>query len=491
MFFCVEILYSIQENKTLWDKILQEQSEINIIRGLSYFENQDYSKASIEFFKAINKNPSSTAYSLYGASLYWLGDIDGSIENYDKAIEMDPKNDLPWHLKGISLARKGDIIKALDCFKEAEKINSNRSDILMNIGSVYFSMGQIENAISYFKKAIENDKNNPLYYFQLGLVYFYIGDFEKSSKNFQKAVSLKNDYEDAVLWLGISLEKQKDIKNALKYYKKAVSLKEKDFFARYMLARIDDKKNIRKNLVECFTLSPSNNPQTIALSIAYTKKSNTSPLHFLNDILTNLKKNESIVISIDIIEIENFTLNTQGELSQKLSQIYKPLTYKNITKTYKIEPGNDIKEKINYILNDIEKLTENKNYRLNISTKIEKKSKDDDKELKYIPRDIGNDMGLWLIANPWIEVIEENLQVETNMMPQINAVANLLIGNMNEAEKLFLKTDDLVISNLGLGVISYLKGMKDKALKYFKEVLKYDSKNHIAFKNIRWIDGNK
>jgi len=489
----LEVLYSSPRYPTIWDKILKEQSEINIIRGLGYFAKEDYSKASIEFLKAIEKNPSVVAYSLYGASLYWLGDIDGSIENYDKAIKIDPNNELPWHLKGISLAKKGEIKKSLECFKKAEKINSERSDLLMNIGSVYFSMGRIEDAISYLKKAIENEPKNPLYYFQLGLIYFYTESFKKSQENFQKALLLKNDYEDAALWLGISYEKQNDIKSAAKYYKKAISLKEKDFFARYMLARIDKSKNIRNNLLACFELTPDSNMKTIALSIAYTKKSDTYSTNFLKDTLTNIKENESAIITIDIIEMENFTINTTGELAKKLSERYKPLTYRTITKTYKIDGSASDKERIiESIIKDIKNITNGKNYRMNISTKIEKRTKaDKETELKYIPRNIGNDMGLWVIANPWIEITNENLLIEKDILPEINAVGNLLIGNLNEAEELFLKSQDVVISNLGLGVISYLKGKKDEAIKYFREVLKYDSKNQIALNNIRWIDGDK
>ena len=487
-------LSSSNKTPTIWDRIMEEQSEINIIRGLNYFISEDYSKASIEFLKAIEKNPSSNAYSLYGASLYWLGDIDGSIENYEKAIKMDEKNELPWQLKGISHAKKGEIEKALECFKKAEELNSKRSDILMNIGSVYFAMGKIEEAIKYLKKAIENDNKNPLYYYQLGLIYFYTQEFERATENFHKAVGLKDDFEDALLWLGISYEKQNHIREAQRFYKKAISIKEKDYFARYMLARIDRKENLRRNLVPCFELTPEQNQKSIALSIAYSKNSDSGLGNSLKDILSNIKENETAIITIDVIEMENLNLNTaKGELANKLIEKYKPLTWRSITKKYTIDGNSPQKvAEINSILDDIEKLTRGKNYRLNISTKIQKKRDEDfEKELKYIPRDIGNDMGLWVIANPWLWIIEENLEEEKNIPDEINAIANLLIGNIDKAKELFKSSKDPVIANLGLGVISYLEANKQDSLKYFKEVLRYESRNQIAIKNMRWINGSK
>ncbi|MCX7647563.1 MAG: tetratricopeptide repeat protein, partial [Elusimicrobiales bacterium] len=79
--------------KTVWEAIMKEQSRLNLSRGISHMSEEEYSKASIEFLKAIEKDPSSMAYTMYAASLYWMGDNEGALKNYEKALDLDPKND--------------------------------------------------------------------------------------------------------------------------------------------------------------------------------------------------------------------------------------------------------------------------------------------------------------------------------------------------------------------------------------------------------------
>ncbi len=316
-FILIPLYPSISKNQkanSIWDIIMQHQSIINIQKGIKYISENEYSKASIEFLKSIEKNPSSMGYTFYGASLYWMGDNKGALESYHKAIEMDPENDIAWQLKGISEAKEGNLNEALNSFLKAYEINPKRSDIPMNIGSVYFSLNNITKALEYLKKAINIDKTNPLYYYQLGLIYFYSEDFENAIINFQKAKDLKTDYEEAILWLAITYEKINKITDAIPLYKRAIAIKPYDFFARYRLARLLSKKEERnKIIIPCFELIPQKNLNTLGLQISYSAKTfekeyKTNPLiKTVSDLILSLKENEEAYINIDIMEIENFT----------------------------------------------------------------------------------------------------------------------------------------------------------------------------------------
>ncbi|MEF3280919.1 MAG: tetratricopeptide repeat protein [Elusimicrobiota bacterium] len=493
--------------KTVWERIMEEQSYININKGVYYLNLQDYSKASIEFLKSIEKNPSSMAYALYGASLYWLGDNNGALLNYDKAIDMDPKNDVAWQLKGISFARNMELDKALDCFKKALELNPKRSDVLMNIGSVYFSMNNIAQSIIYLKNAIRVDDKNPLLYYQLGLVYFNMGDYENSIKNFNIALNNKPDYEDAALWLGISYEKNGETEKAIKMYKKSIELKPYDFFARYKLLRLIKLKGneMRDKISPCLELAPDNDKGGIGLQISYSinKKngediSSKPAIRTLYDNIMKIDRDEEAIINIDIIEMENITLETkkEGELEKKFLQKYKPLTYRIKSKTYEISSDIQKREKAIQIAREIEKeIVEGSNYRINFNIQTKKTAKilSEERELTYIPRNVGNDMGLWIIGNPWISVIEEDIENDKDQNPFINALGFLLIGNIKSSKKAFEDAFSLdpFLSYLGSGVINYLEGDKEEAVKNFEKAVSIDPKNKTANKNLKWIKGGK
>jgi tetratricopeptide (TPR) repeat protein len=473
--------------------------------------SNEYSKASIEFLMAIEKNPSSIAYTMYGASLYWMGDNESSISNYDKAISIDPKNDIAWQLKGISLARDMNLNGALDCFKKAMDINPDRGDVLMNIGSVYFSLNNITDAISYLKRAIKVDSSNSLYYYQLGLIYFASGDYSRAIENFDKAYSLKSDYEDAVLWLGISYEKNGDIKKAQRLYKKAVSLKPYDFFARYKLARLSDVKELENIIEPCFELTPDDEKVGIPLQISYSiNKFDNSPSYSnsatksLYENLIRIKDDESATVTVDIIEMKNFTLEKDNsqELKKNLQDKFKPLTYQVKSKTYSVVQGNaeNSKEQIKKITDDINSsLKQNGDYRINFNIQTHKKVETADKnnDLTYIPRNVGNDMGLWIIGNPWISVIEDDFEsLSTSKTPAQTityALGKLLTGSISDSSELFKESENKypVVSLLGQGVISFLNGEKEEAVSYFKKALDKRPSDKIAKKNIMWLNGNK
>jgi len=520
------IIFTIGTNnnpETFWDKIMKEESNFNISKGIIYMQQEDYSKASIEFSKAIDKNPSSMAYSLFGASLYWMGDVEGSIKEYDKAIELDSKNAIAWQLRGISMARIGNTQEALENFKKAISIDPTRADVNMNIGSIYFSKGYMLNAIEYLKKAIKIDPQNPLFYYQIGLVYFYLERYDEAEESFEKAISFYRDYEEAMVWLGITKEKKGEIKEAIKLYKKAIEIKPYDFFARYKiaLAIFNSKTNekIEKYIDKNFLLTPKNKFGGISLSISYSSNKENKDNeniqnqenNFSDKNISQIYKNllraypdEEINFSIDIISVEKMNFETVKEtnLGKALSGNfnYPHKKYSSLNFFLPAQDERTRKENIYKILKKIESdLSQNsdKNYRINFTMntkKVEKEDKTEDSKVVYYPRNIGNDMGLWIIGNNWISIVEDDLDNinKMNESPQkylLSGLANLLIG---ESENAILDFDKIknsypVFSKLGLAVSYICRGKEEKAINLFEEVLKEDKKNKIAAENLKWL----
>ena len=59
---------------TVWDRIMAEQSLMNLRKGYMLMEAEQYPEAANEFLKALARTPNEPyARLLYGSSLYWLG----------------------------------------------------------------------------------------------------------------------------------------------------------------------------------------------------------------------------------------------------------------------------------------------------------------------------------------------------------------------------------------------------------------------------------
>ncbi|PIS46462.1 MAG: hypothetical protein COT17_08510, partial [Elusimicrobia bacterium CG08_land_8_20_14_0_20_51_18] len=496
-------LFSLAPNErieTVWDRIMKEQSYSNLHKGMAFMQNGQYSRASLEFSKALDKNPSSMAHAMHGASLYWMGDVPASLEQYAKALELDPENSMAWQLKGISEAKSGDPEKALEDFEKALKLDPSRPDVNMNMGSIYFSKGHMASAIAHIKNAVKLDGRNPLYHYQLGLVYFYLERYDEAEESFKKAVAFYPAYEEALLWLGITAERKGELKQAVRVYKKAVDLKPHDFFARYKLSlaslRAGDVKNLPKYIKKSFLLTPKNQLGGISLFISYSagkekpsgsggKKGEKFSDHNLSEIYKNLMRvpeDEEITFSVDLVSAEKFGLEKAGEgrMKNALSANFRPLSRKYVSKDYFLPAGGKEEREaaVSRALGELEKEiasgSDKMDSRVNFSMNT-RKSRDyspapDDSRVVYSPRNVGNDMGLWIIGNNWLSIVEDDLENPeaagaAGPYALVYGLANLLLGESEGALAYFERSSGEypALSKMGAAVSHVCLGDEAKA----------------------------
>lgn len=90
------------------------------------------------------------------------------IECYDKCIELYPKYHDAYGSRGLAYFRLGEVLKnpeeqraawdkALADYQESLKYRSNNSEVLSNMGKIYFTRGKPEKAEEVYRKAVEYD----------------------------------------------------------------------------------------------------------------------------------------------------------------------------------------------------------------------------------------------------------------------------------------------------------------------------------------------
>ncbi len=159
------------------------------------------------------------------------------IELYDKCIQLYPKYHDAYGSRGLAYFRLGEVLKnpdeqraawdkALEDYLESLKYRYNNSEVLSNMGKIYFTRGQPEKAEEVYRKAVEYDprfvdgrrnlgavlamqrkfpeaieqwkeglkyadsaKSGTLYYY-IGSAYTDMGQPEKSGEWFEKAYAV-------------------------------------------------------------------------------------------------------------------------------------------------------------------------------------------------------------------------------------------------------------------------------------------------------------
>ena len=500
---------------------MQRQSTINMIKGVEYMQEERYSDASRKFLSSVLKTPKdSNAHMLYGASLYWLGDIEGAIKEYDKAIVLNNSNGLAFQLKGIALAWERRFAESLSNFLIAEKHNPERSDIKMNIGSLYHSMGKFSEALYYFRRAVKMEPQNSLYNFQLGLLYKRLGRYEEAKLMMEKAVKIDAYYEDAVFQLGIINERLSEAEEAISLYKRALAIKPQDGAARFRLnlalLKKGRKSEILENLQKSFFLTPANSKGGISLSITYHGERNKSgknkaakaksPVE--RSLLRTLSrlpfsKGARIKISIMSAAMDETVSGKKGEkLASDLKKrfLLPSLNYRG--EEFFLSPSSEQEryKEIKRILKKVNKMTDGRKGKFNISVNVETFNafaghKTSKARVYYNPRNIGNDKGLWIIGHNWLEDVEdgiselEEMENFQNLKTAVMASGFLLLGEFSRAEGGFSSVRKIypLLYHLGMCIVAVGRGAEDAALKHTKKALEMEPENKIALSNLKWL----
>ena len=519
-------------SQTVWDRMMLEQSAVDMRRGMGEMSQARYKEATDSFARAVIKNAKSPLpYLLLGASLYWSGKVEDAISEYKEAQRLDPKNPLSYQLLGIAAGWKGDVKQAQEYFLKANELDENKADTHMNLGSTYAVEQNWEKALEHFRRAVELAPQEPLYHYQLGTLYENMGRDEQAEASFKKALRLFPSYEDAQLSLGALEEKLNRPQEALKYYKKAVHTKPGDYVARlryaFLLVKQGDKKRAREVLEEAFSITRFKS-EGLALNAVY-RASGRSAEDFkkqIEDFKTGLEKvSASKAVNIEVSLEYNPVSSapkSMGRRGQTFEQAYQtlraesaapedlsPLAFKRM---FTLPEGSaaERQQQIDNLISGLEQAVAEGSGKYNVNLSMQGRTVDfaspsaltqnnlNAPKAVYDPRIVGNDMGLWVMGRTWIFFVDDaaaELQeslpmcAADNLCELLTGVAALARGNSAQAKQAFLsaqnKSPQDELPWLGLGTASVVAGQDDEARTHYERALRLAPKNKIAVRNLK------
>ena len=533
---------------TYWEKLMQEQSSLNLKQGFYDLAKHDYKSAEHTFAKATIKDPTKPYPHIFlGISLYWQGKLEESMAEYKEALNLDPENAQAHQLLGIAYAWKGEIKPALEHFLAAYKKEPNRADINMNLGSTYGALNDYENSLFHFRRAVELEPRHPLYIYQLGSLYEFLGRDELAKEAFRKAIKIYPSYEEAVLALAVLSEKLGEQARAKNYYYKALSLKPGDSIARLRLVNLLIKQNKTEDAFEiierAFLIAPISN-EGLALSVSYggnlaqglaQNQNSGEDSESLDRQLAGFKKRLLKIPPEQEIDLEvqteitpkNFNVlvekSAAGEgkqnslfdkkLEQTLSNTFnRSFTLVPATQDGRKEQLDKLFEGLNRVLkegskeNDIKMFLQASGFKKeapSLSTQDTAYGQMQNSlgvKATYNPYNVGNDMGLWVVGKTWLKYIEEvQNEIEQKTLKEpllqnylLSGFMYLTLGQGALALDNFTKADNLVkednelkqICLLGMGTAYIVLGQEDFAERLYQQVLQIDKDNKIAQNNL-------
>ena len=163
-------------------------------------ERTQYLNQAIEYLnKAVSIHPGyRNAYLLLGNAHYYLENYEASVENFDKALAVDPNyadalKNLPIVLRdgGRYLGQvKNNFPKAEKWLVRSYNMSPQDYETCRLLGITYGIQGQNQKAIEYFLIAVELRPDIAANYSSLGTAYLNNGQTELAREAFNKAVEL-------------------------------------------------------------------------------------------------------------------------------------------------------------------------------------------------------------------------------------------------------------------------------------------------------------
>ncbi|KAJ2341276.1 TOM (translocase of outer membrane) complex component, partial [Coemansia sp. RSA 2618] len=129
--------------------------------GVVQFKIGKIEEAMATFDEAMKKFPTrSDLYNYYGEVLAEQGGYDSAISAFEKAVELDKTNPLPYVNQAISLFQtSGQPDKALALIRDALKVDSECELAVAALSQIYLQMGMFEESLSMLRRAVDLAKS--------------------------------------------------------------------------------------------------------------------------------------------------------------------------------------------------------------------------------------------------------------------------------------------------------------------------------------------
>ena len=125
------------------------------------------------------------------------GNVMKALELYDKALKLDPNNIDAWNNKGYLLTNLGKPEDGLACCEKATELDPSRGMAWNNKGFAQYRLGRIPDARRSFEKAIEVEEKLALSWYNLGILVGNQGGIDEAIHYFDKALEIDPTFEMA------------------------------------------------------------------------------------------------------------------------------------------------------------------------------------------------------------------------------------------------------------------------------------------------------
>ncbi len=211
-------------------KLIRAKIERDVVAADDLLARGKYADAADLYRQALSRNSKNVqAMAGLGMALGKQFKLDGAMEQFERALQLDPNNALAHSGKAMVLMnrlqsssltvqknRDAMLKEAESEAKQALSIDPNMPEAHYNLGMSYKEQGRLDEAAGEFNAAIKSDPQMSDAYAQLGLIKLASNNVPGAESDLKKAISLNTGNSTAHYGLGKTYLQEGKVDDAIK-----------------------------------------------------------------------------------------------------------------------------------------------------------------------------------------------------------------------------------------------------------------------------------
>lgn len=187
-----------------------------------------------------------------GTSLVLQNRYRAALEQFMKAVKIDPENPELHHNLALVYQELGEYNLSLQHFQKALALNPHFPEALNNMGVLYVQLKEWDRALQCFQDAADDILYKTPYfaYHNIGSVYFHKGQYLKAIENYQKALAVEPSYLQAYYDLASAYEAIHRDEEAIQTYHQILRIDPQSWDAHLDLAKLYIRLNRHQEAVK-------------------------------------------------------------------------------------------------------------------------------------------------------------------------------------------------------------------------------------------------
>jgi len=228
-----------KDSITLWTHTLACASESDLAHndlGLALADQGKLTGAIQQYERALQLNPDySEAENNLGLALATRGKLAEAIQHYERALQVKPDDVAAHYNLGNALAAQGKPVEAIQHYERAIQLDPDYIEAHNNLGLALAAQGKLDEAIRHFERVLRLNPDDVTAHCNLGNALAAQGKLAEAIQHCERALQLEPDNVAAHCTLANALVAQGRLDEAIQHFERALQLKPDNVAAQYNL----------------------------------------------------------------------------------------------------------------------------------------------------------------------------------------------------------------------------------------------------------------